>query len=132
MANVLIVEDEAVLARSIARSLSNLGHVVTVASSLEEGERAFNEQHPEVALLDMELPDGDGLDLVARWTRRDSKLRILVMTAHTDPEYSGRAMELGARACVHKPMDLDHLADIVKTVLSGDEPVSVAASGIRK
>ena len=118
MAYVLIVEDEAVLARSIARALTNLGHVVTVSRTLKEGEQVFAEQRPDLALLDMELPDGNGLDLLARWTTRDPRARILVMTAYTDPEYAERALELGARACVHKPMDLNSLASTVTAVLT--------------
>jgi DNA-binding response OmpR family regulator len=121
MANVLIVEDEDVLARSIARSLSNIGHDVIVSRTLEEGEQAFVARRPDLALLDMELPDGDGLDLLARWAIRDPELRVLVMTAHADPEYSARALKLGAHACVRKPMDLNDLAGIVMAVLADTE-----------
>ncbi len=132
MAIVLIVEDEAVLARSIARSLSNLGHVVSVTHSLKDGQQAFDERRPDLALVDMELPDGDGLDLVERWTTDDSRLRVLVMTAHAGPGYCDRALELGASACVHKPMDLDDLASIVLAVLAdSNTPASPASADQR-
>ena len=118
MSNVLIVEDEAVLARSIARSLAKLGHAVTVANTLKDGERLFSEKRPDLALLDMELPDGNGLDLLARWTLRDPQARVLVMTAYAGTQHADRALELGARACIHKPMDLDNLATVVSQTLT--------------
>ena len=122
MAHVLIVEDEAVLARSIAQYLTNRGHVVTISRTLKEGEQVFTEQRPDLALLDMELPDGNGLDLLARWTTRDPRARILVMTAYSGTEHAERAVELGARACVHKPMDLDNLARMVTALLGDAKP----------
>ena len=117
MADLLIVEDEVVLARSIARSLSNRGHLVTVSGTLQAGEQAFEEQHPDLALLDMELPDGSGLDLLARWMARDPQARVLVMTAYAGTEHAERARKLGARGCLHKPMDLDDLATAVMAAL---------------
>lgn len=128
MANVLIIEDEDVLARSIARSLSNIGHSVIVSRTLAEGERAFAARRPDLALLDMELPDGDGLDLLARWSTNYPQLRVLVMTAHADPEYAARALKLGAHACVRKPMDLNELAGIVMAALADAEPDSCPTS----
>ena len=117
MANLLIVEDEVVLARSIARSLTNLGHVVTVSGTLADGENVFVDQQPDLALLDMELPDGSGLDLLARWMARDPHARVLVMTAYAGTEHTERARKLGALACVNKPMDLDSLKATVTSLL---------------
>ncbi len=118
MTHVLIVDDEVVLARSIARFLSELGHVVSLSWTLREAEQIFTSQPPDLTLLDVDLPDGNGLDFLARWMTRDPQARFLVMTAHADPVLTARALELGARACVHKPMDLVGLASTVSAVLS--------------
>ena len=123
MAHVLIIEDEAVLARCIARSLTNLGLAVTVTRTLAEGEQVFTEECPDLLLLDMELPDGNGLDLLASLIARDPEVRILVMTAYAGPQHAARALELGARACLHKPMDLEVLASAVRGILADDKPL---------
>jgi DNA-binding response OmpR family regulator len=56
MARLLVVEDEAVLAKNIQRSLEKIGHTVTLAGTGADGERLFGDIHPDVTLLDLRLP----------------------------------------------------------------------------
>ena len=73
MASILVVEDEALLARQIARALTSSDHTVRVADCCEGGLALVDDAMPDVLVLDLRLPDGSGLDLMARGpgTRRD-------------------------------------------------------------
>ena len=92
MACVLIVEDEEILAKNIRRTLEKVGHSVSVAATCADGERMFGELRPDLMLLDLRLPDGSGLDLLARLKGRDAACPILMMTAHATIEDAVRAI----------------------------------------
>ncbi len=114
--NVFIVEDELVLRKALCRSLSRAGYAVRSASSVA----AFlamvgDETNPEETLIvDVGLPDGDGLDAwkAARCHRSD--LRAIVVTARDLPDVRERAREAGAQAFLSKPIDLPHLLDVLE------------------
>lgn len=122
MAKLLVVEDEVVLAKSIRRALTRLGHSVATTTNLEEGERLFDELGPDLALLDMELPDGSGMDLLARLMARNPGACVVIMTAYSGVEYAVRARELGARGCLRKPLDMSELGRVVTDALEETGP----------
>ena len=66
MATVVIIEDEAVLARNLGKAFTRRGFVVREAGTIAEGLRAVEEARPEVVLLDLRLPDGSGLDALPK------------------------------------------------------------------
>jgi DNA-binding NtrC family response regulator len=117
MARVLLIEDEAVLAKNIQRSLEKVGHTVTVAASGGEGERLFAEGPPDVTLLDLRLPDASGLDLLPRLRALDPGAAVLLMTAYATVEDAVRAIKLGAKDYVEKPLNLEDLRLTVARVL---------------
>jgi two-component system nitrogen regulation response regulator GlnG len=122
MARLLVVEDEIVLAKSIRRALTRLGHSVETTASLAEGERLFDELGPDLALLDMELPDGSGMELLARMLARKPGARVVIMTAYTSAEFAARARELGARGFLRKPLDMRELGRVVEGALEETSP----------
>src|SRR5690606_22146745 len=63
---LLIVEDEEILGKNIRRALEKLGHAVSLAPTCGDAERLFGELNPDLTLMDLRLPDGSGLDLLAR------------------------------------------------------------------
>lgn len=80
---VLVVEDERMFREFLVGWLKREGYVVTgEASSLREAERMLDKGEPDLILLDMDLPDGDGMQFVDAVTRRHTTMRILVLTAH--------------------------------------------------
>ncbi len=120
MARILILEDEVVLAKSIQRTLEKLGHTVTVAHTLAAGEQRFVERFPELTLLDLRLPDGSGLDLLPRLLALDPAAQVLIMTAYASIEDAVRAIKLGARNYLQKPVSMQELRHAVTQVL--EEP----------
>jgi DNA-binding response OmpR family regulator len=108
---LLIVEDENLLRRSLARFFVRSGYEVVEASCLAEAEQQLGEQPYQAALLDVGLPDGSGLRLLKRLGAE----RSIVITAKPDPE---RFKQGGVRHLLRKPLDLNHLAKLVTEVAS--------------
>jgi DNA-binding NtrC family response regulator len=117
MAAILVVEDEDVLFQAIERALEKLGHRVRWASRCEQGERLFNEERPDLTLLDLRLPDGSGLDLLARLRGQDPGAPVIIMTAYASVEDAVKAIKLGARDYLQKPLDMDDLRHAVTRAL---------------
>jgi DNA-binding NtrC family response regulator len=117
MSNVLLIEDEAVLAKNVQRMLQKLGHTVTMATTAAQGEQRFVELSPDLILLDLRLPDGSGLDLLPRLMAHDPDAQVLMMTAYATVEDAVRAIKLGAKDYVEKPLNMDDLRHAVTRVL---------------
>ena len=109
MATVLIVEDEAVLARNLAKYFTRQTFQVVPAGSLAEARRLVAGTPPDVVLLDLRLPDGSGLDLLDGLLVADPELPVIMMTAYGSVPDAVRAMQRGARDYVQKPLDLNEI-----------------------
>ena len=112
---VLIVEDEALLRRSLASYLERRGAVVAQAGSLAEARAELAARPFDALILDVGLPDGDGLALLAL----ASVDRALVVSAVPDP---ARYAEHGVRHHVPKPLDLERVAEHVQRIVGRPEP----------
>jgi DNA-binding response OmpR family regulator len=108
---LLIVEDESLLRRSLARFFLRLGFQVVEATCLAEAEQQLGEEPYQAALLDVGLPDGSGLQLLERLGAE----RSIVITARPDPK---RFEQEGVQHHLGKPLDLAHLAELVTDVAS--------------
>ena len=104
----LIVDDEFLIRWSLRSRLQLEGFTVTEANDVASARAAFA---PPVAvvLLDLRLPDGDGLDLLEEFLLRWPPTRVIVMTAHGTQATEASVLASGAHALVHKPFDLEHV-----------------------
>jgi two-component system response regulator AtoC len=115
-ASVLVVDDEDLVRWSLAERLEQEGCEVLTAGSLAEA-RARTEEGVDLVLLDLRLPDGDGLDLLAELRRDDPDLPVVLMTAFSSVKGAVAAMKGGAFHYVAKPFDLDEVALVVQQAL---------------
>lgn len=101
---VLLVDDHRVFTESLALALDrNPGTVcVAVAPTLSEGRAKAEACLPDVIVLDVRLPDGDGVPAVERFARVASRPRIIVLTAHPRPDLAATALKAGASAFLGK------------------------------
>ena len=100
---VLVIEDEPMVARVVARALES-EYTVDVSDSATEGaQRALDEPYDAI-LLDLELPDGDGLDVVRAMRRAGSTTPVLIMTGRGDDEHIVRGLDAGADDYLLKPL----------------------------
>ncbi|MCC6236122.1 MAG: response regulator [Dehalococcoidia bacterium] len=110
MRRVLLVEDEPTLCRVIARNLTAHGHEVTTASSVEAAREALEGQAFDVMLLDIDLPDGTGWEVVRHLREVGRDLPFVVVSAlRVHPE---RLDEFRPLAYLPKPFPLDALLRI--------------------
>ncbi len=116
---VLVIEDEVIFAKAVARRLSRDGYVCDAVASLADAEAAIREAAPDLLLLDMRLPDGSGLDFLERLRSEFGlEVPVIVMTAYGEIEDAVNAMKLSAADYLKKPVDLDELLIAVRKVLA--------------
>ncbi len=113
---VLIVEDEESIVAPFARALARNGFDPIIARTAAEARRAAKELAPDVVLLDLALPDGDGRD-VCRELRRDSDVPIIMLTARGTETDKIVGLELGADDYVVKPFAIDEVIARIRAVL---------------
>jgi DNA-binding response OmpR family regulator len=106
---MLIVDDEAVLRKHLARLFAQRGYEVSTAGSCAEALEALDRFVVETLLLDVKLPDGDGLVLLAQIGEHRRPRHTILMTAFCSAETELRARELNVRHVLRKPLDLVHL-----------------------
>lgn len=109
MATLLLVEDEQLLRWAIRMRLVRAGHTVHEAATLHEAEAYLRTHCPQVVVLDVHLPDGNGIDFLAAQKERLSDSVVLVFTADGNIQDAVRAMKLGAADFLSKPIDQEEL-----------------------
>jgi DNA-binding response OmpR family regulator len=111
-ARVLIVDDEPGIVDFVQMGLGQEGIAVTAAGTAAAGLRAVRTDRPDLVIVDVGLPDGDGFELLAR-IRSESEVPIIMLTARGDVEDRVRGLELGADDYVAKPF---HFAELLARV----------------
>ncbi|WP_300456909.1 sigma-54 dependent transcriptional regulator [Desulfobacula sp.] len=130
MVNLLVVDDEHPIRESIDMFMSEKGHRVYTASTVEESVTVFKKLSPEVVILDIRLPDGSGLDALSRMHAFYPLSKIIMITAFQDMETTIEAMKRGAYDYIHKPLDADELEKTVAdAIVSFYEDAKPAAKG---
>lgn len=100
---VLLVEDDEVLGGAVTALLAGAGHQVRWAKDLEHARQAVDEVTPELVILDLGLPDGDGLTLCHELREVSSEAVVVVLSADSDETAAIRALDGGADDFVAKP-----------------------------
>ncbi len=119
LARVLVVEDETLFARAVARRLEKAGYACRTAGRLADAEAALREDGADLMLLDMRLPDGSGLDFLQRLREHiDPQLAVIAMSAYGEVEDAVAAMKYAASDYLKKPIDLEELLINVEKVLA--------------
>lgn len=109
---VLIVEDETLFARAVAKHLNKADFDCECAENLADARALIKQFQPDLVLLDMRLPDGNGFDLIADLV--DQKINVIVMTAYGEVSDAVQAIKLGADDYLKKPIDLDELLLVIQ------------------
>ena len=115
---IVIIEDEALLARNLKRFLERQGYDVFVAENAARGFALCGEVDPDVVLVDYNLPDGNGLDLIRKLRGDDPDLRIVMTTSHGGVRVAVEAMKAGADDYLTKPIALEELGIFLERLLA--------------
>jgi DNA-binding response OmpR family regulator len=122
MKPVLIVEDEAIMRESLRDWLKEGGYEVETAEEGEEALEKIKKKEFSVAVLDLRLPGKDGLEILKEATKKDPKIKGIVITAYPSVETAVEAMKIGAIDYIVKPFAPDALERAIQEVLG---PVQV-------
>ena len=106
---ILILEDEKLLTKHLARLFVARGYEVHTAATVASFLAIARGERFETLLLDLHLPDGDGLDAWARIRDMQPGARTILMTAHGSADVAARALDLGIHAILSKPLNLSLL-----------------------
>ncbi|MBI4255608.1 MAG: GAF domain-containing protein [Candidatus Rokubacteria bacterium] len=113
---ILLVDDDPEIGRLLGDFLGGEGYEVVVARSCAEGRRRLGARPFGLVLLDLILPDGDGLDFMHEPPRPDAPPEFVIVTGHATLDTAIKAVEGGAAGYVIKPVDFARLHDIVERV----------------
>jgi two-component system response regulator AtoC len=109
MKSILVIEDDPLVRKTLASQLGKKGFEVAAAETGEAGVRMFSESCPDIVLLDVRLPDIDGLEVLRKIKERSRRAVILVMTAFDDMKTTVEAIKLGAFEYLVKPLNTAEL-----------------------
>lgn len=116
-AKVLIVDDEPDIRELLEITLGRMSLETVSVADLGEARAALNNDHFNLCLTDMRLPDGDGIELVEYINSDFDEIPVAVITAHGSTETAIKALKAGAFDFVSKPVDLQKLRDLVQSAL---------------
>jgi two-component system, OmpR family, KDP operon response regulator KdpE len=116
MTRILIVDDEPQLLRALVLNLRNRGYDVTTATSGRDAIEQVGGLPPDVVVLDLGLPDRDGLAIIGELRSREPALPIVVLSARTGSHDKVAALDLGAIDYVTKPFDMNELIARLRAV----------------
>ncbi len=127
MKSILIIEDDPLVRRTLTSQLGKRGFEIIAAENGEGGVRSFAERCPDLVLLDVRLPDIDGLEVLRKIKEKNRRAIIMVMTAFDDMKTTVEAIKLGAYEYLVKPLnaaELDLTIDKALQVRALEEKVS--------
>ena len=107
--SVLVVDDEALIRKSLSKVLRAKGYAVETASTGEEGLEKVASVRPQVLILDMRLPDTDGLSVLRRARRVDPLLQVIMITAYGEIPIAFEAGKLDAVSFLRKPYEMEDI-----------------------
>ena len=129
--SVVLVDDHTMLRQGLRRSLETEGiTVVAEASNGEEAVRVALATKPAVVLMDVSMPEVDGIEATRRLVRADARQRVVMLTMHVDRDVIERAMKAGAVGYVTKDSTVKEVALAVRMAANGDRIMSPRLAGV--
>ena len=117
MANILVVDDEMGIRELLLEILNDEGHVVQTAENARQARQARAEGAPDLVLLDIWMPDTDGVTLLKEW-QRDGLLTmpVIMMSGHATIDTAVEATRIGALNFLEKPIALQKLSNFLLNI----------------
>jgi len=128
MANILVVDDELGIRDLLSDILFDEGHQVELAENAAQAREARQRMRPDLVLLDIWMPDTDGVSLLKEWASSGMlNMPVIMMSGHATIDTAVDAVRIGAQAFLEKPITLQKLLKAVEQGLSGETGKAVAA-----
>ena len=127
---ILIVDDELEMCLSLAELLESRGYDSEYATGTRDAEAHLNRVRFDLILLDIRMPDGNGVDFLNVVKNRDRSIPVIMVSAYASVENVVRAMKYGAVNFYSKPIDLPALLDEISRLFTAEEELRDAVSGL--
>ena len=115
---ILLIDDEVSILETLEMFFTEKGHEVFKAETGERGFALFCEHLPDIVIIDIHLPDGNGLEILNRIRNEGRLSKVIMITAYHDMGTTIQAMKSGAFDYIHKPLDVDLVEDAIQRVTS--------------
>jgi DNA-binding NarL/FixJ family response regulator len=121
MANVIIIDDHKLILQGLEQTLRNSGEVIVlgVGYCAADCRQLLEHRLPEVLILDVKLPDGDGCELCAELLKKYPTLKVLMLTSYMDKGVFARATQSGAKGYMLKNSDYEEFLEGIRVVAAG-------------
>jgi two-component system response regulator AtoC len=130
MPHALAVDDDPNFLSALAELIEGQGFTTNTACNLRDARAQVSNRTPDVALVDLYLPDGSGIDLL-KDLELGSTTEVVLMTGHADVESAVQALRLGASDYLTKPLDIGRLKSILANVASVQQPQPASAAPVQ-
>lgn len=128
---ILIVDDEEILARTIAQFLRKRGFNTCYATDEKQAWDLFEKEKPAICLLDYRLGSSDGVELLARLKKARPQTEVIMMTGYGDMQVAITAMKAGAKDFLVKPVPLTSIASMMAGLASKETPLQARSGASR-
>ena len=122
MAKVLVIDDEPTVRKLLGMVLSRDGYGVILADNGEKGLELYRLEHPDVILLDLRMPQPDGVAVLKEIRRLDLQQPVVVLTGDTDPETERQVRAIGVSEFIEKGASLHLLGGVLQRLLKTAAP----------
>lgn len=126
--SVLLVEDQPTTRERLKRVVEEHPNLFIIAdvSTCTEAREELSKRLPDVLLIDLGLPDGDGIDIIRQVSNENTKTEIMVITVFADERHVVAAIEAGASGYLLKDGGSDYIGESIMQMLSGGSPISAS------
>jgi len=124
---ILVVDDEKLIRWSLGEALRGWSYEPIEAETVAAALAAFDAEQPAAVLLDINLPDGSGLDVLRQIRHRQSDAVVIMITANVLVDETIAALRGGAYDFIGKPINLDELQVAIRNGIEGSDPASARA-----
>lgn len=133
MANILVVDDELGIRDLLSEILNDEGHTVELAENAAQARAARQRMRPDLVLLDIWMPDTDGVTLLKEWSTTGLlSMPVVMMSGHATIETAVEATKIGAQSFLEKPITMQKLLKAVEAGLARNGGPAAAVAPMRK
>lgn len=125
---ILLIEDDPTFAKIVTTFLHKKGYRLTTASGIQAGEKLLSSETFDLLLLDYRLPDGIGLDLIAKMGSKFPVLPVVIITGFDDVRTAVKSIQSGAFEYIIKPINPDELLLVIESALTKKESPKIRES----
>jgi len=116
---ILVIDDEAIIRDLLQEFLSDLGYQVLLAEDGTKGIKLGTDNQISLALVDLKLPDIDGIQVIKKIREKNPHLKFILLTGFPTPPVKMEAHQLGASGFLTKPFQLPELQSLIQKALKG-------------